>query len=166
MTAPTFPLAMPVRLAVLHSIAEALRSMGPQTGCYFQVTREEDVTLDSRVLADAKSLPAFVVQPAPGGTREFQPANRMKETFPVLISGRVDATGISDMARRITAFELLVADLERVLTIDITRGGIAVDTRAQSPREPYVDPDPVNTVYIEQPVDVILRRIYGTPEGS
>lgn len=166
MTAPTFPLAIPVRLAVLQSIAAALRSMGPQTGCYFQVTRDEDVTLDSRALSDAKSLPAFVVQSTAGGTREFQPSLRMKEVFPVLISGRVDATGISDMARRITAFELLVADLERVLTIDITRGGLAIDTRAQAPREPYTEPDPVNTVYIEQPVDIILRRIYGTPEGS
>ncbi len=159
-------MSTPVRLAVLQSIVDALRAMGPQIGCTYQVARDEDVTLDRRNLATVFSLPAFVVEPEGGGQREFLPANRIKDRFPVVIYGRVDATGLSDSARRLTVFEQLAADVERCLTRDITRGGLAIDTRVLPPREPYIELDPVNSVYLEQPVEVVVRRIYGQPEGS
>jgi hypothetical protein len=153
----------PIRLSVLKSMQTALQGISTAAGYYFDV-RAEAVTLDRRNLATATLLPAFVINSGAGGTRTYFPSMRMREIFPVVIYGRADAMGIRDMSRRQTIFERLVADLERALTRDITRGGLAVDTRLQSPLEPYMEMDPINSVYIEQPVDVTLRRVYGTGE--
>lgn len=160
MPAPTLD---PVRLRVLLSLQTALASMSVATGYHWDVSASA-VTLDYRNLSTAVTLPAFVVAQAGDDTREFLPANRIKDQFRVMVFGRVDAKGLSDQNRRVTAFEYLAADIERAFSAEITRGGLAVDTRVQPPREPFIEMDPVNSVYIEQPVEIILRRMYGRPE--
>lgn len=156
------PILDPQRLALLRDVQAALRAI-QDPSVYFYPARPENVFLDPVNLMGlpSTSLPAFVVEPDNTGRRSYQPAEVLRYEFAVLITARVDAEGIAT-DRKTVAGEKLLADIERALTVDITRGDRAVDTRLDEPVT-SCDVGASNMVVVRQPLRILHFRQYGQP---
>jgi hypothetical protein len=153
------------RLAVLKDIQTALRAIG--AGYNYPVASASQVTLDPTVNlitgAGLPDLPAYVVEPTPNGSKEYYPAEQLKEEFVVNVLGRMDADP-ADPTSKATTWENMAADIEKALELDTTRSGHACDTRLLVP-QPFTGVGS-NIVIIVQPVRVTMYRKYADGVGS
>lgn len=152
----------PLRLRLLHSLATALRGIRQADGYYYTV-KPESVMLDpvNILTVAATALPVFLVEPSTEGVRTYQPANRLEYAFFASITARVEADSLG-ASRKTEAWERLLADIERALTRDITREGLAIDTRLGEPT-PLSTIGPDSMVLVLQPVELRHVRVYGEP---
>jgi len=154
---------------VLESICAAIRTMTIAGGYRWDVTRDSVRADPVNPLGVAASRrPFFLVELSPPedsgtqdyGVREFEPADQLTEVFPVFITVVADADGDDILTRKIATGEALAKDLEKVLTQDITRGGLCSDTRVMSPRIlPGLGDD--STVVLVQRLECRLHRTHG-----
>lgn len=156
------PLTTPRELALLQDLQAALRAIQTADGYGWDVT-PSSVVLDADNIFDksGSQLPFFIVEGSDEGEREFLPAGDLGDEFVAVITARVDAKGL-DPDRRNTIGWHLHADIEKALTLDIERGGLAADTRLRKPQI-------FTSVSGDQPVIVVekavmkLFRDYGDP---
>lgn len=150
------------RDGVLDDLCTTLRAMRKANGYTWDV-QTESVTRDPvNILAVPEaSLPFFMVEPTPQGSFRFMPAMQVQHDFNVLITARVDANG-NEADRKSKAWEALIADLEKALVADITRGGRASDTRLGEP-SPLVGLGTDGIVIVTLPLTIKLWRTYGQP---
>ncbi len=114
---------------VLSAIVARLQTM-TVAGGYHWTIKATSVKVDPEnlLLVPETELPVLLVETMPNDEREFQPANELEDTFGVLITGRVTANGLT-VDRKTQAGENLCGDLEKVLCVDITLGGLLFDLR-------------------------------------
>jgi hypothetical protein len=150
----------PVRLRLLKNLATTLQGMSDPDLYHFPVTDPSQVTTDPTVnpiTGNAGSGLLFVIEPTTAGQRTFYPASQLKDEFMCNISARASVDA-SDPLARMAAWEFLAADLEAVLTLDLTRAGDACDTRLEQP-QPFMGIG-TNIVGIVQPVRMTIYRAY------
>lgn len=154
------------RLAVLKHIQQTLQGM-TGGGYHYPILDPKQVTLDPTVNlitgAGLPDLPCYVVEPTPNGTKDYYPAEQLKEEMIVNILGRMDADP-SDPLAKVTTWENMAADLELALEADTTRAGHACDTRLLVP-QPFTGVGS-NIVILVQPVRVTMYRKYADGTGS
>jgi hypothetical protein len=152
----------PRELALLHDLQAALRAM-TRAGGYRWDVKHESVVLDVCNIFDVDEirLPFFIVEPTDDGERRFEPAMQLEDEFIATITARVDAIG-DGVDRRNTLGLRFAADIEKALTVDIERGGFAVDTRLRKPQI-YSSAGGEQTVLVVQRVVMKLFRTYGDP---
>jgi len=147
---------------ILAAIAAKLRTMTVAGGYHYDVKATSVVTELVNILTIPETeLPFFMVEPTPGGIRDWQPANQIEVILPVLITGRVMANGTAS-DRKFQAGLNLLGDVERALTQDITLGGLLFDLRVQ-PAEPLVGLGNDNQVVVMPEVLCHCHRTYGVP---
>lgn len=147
---------------VLDAICAALRAMTTGGGYTYTVRAASVVRDPVNILAvPDTNLPFFVVEPSPQGDTRYMPANQVQHDFAVLVTARITAPGIAP-DRKSKAWERLIADLEKALTVDITLGGLCSDVRLGEP-SPLTGVGPDNIVIVTQPLTVKLWRTYGRP---
>lgn len=147
---------------VLNALAAKLRAMTIAGGYHYDVKPTSVVTELVNILTVPETeLPFFMVEPTPGGMRDWHPANELEVIFPVLITARVMANGTAS-DRKFQAGLNLLGDLERALTQDITLGGLLFDLRVQ-PAEPLVGLGNDNQVLVMPEVLCHYHRTYGVP---
>lgn len=156
-------MADPQRLLIQQDLATALRAM-TVAGGYTYTVQAGSVTLDPVSLETVPPgmLPACYVHADTGSERQFQPADRIKDRYRYTIVWRADAVG-HDMDRKTKVFERMSADLEKALTVDITRGGHAIDTRLDPPDAPLMQLGAGQVVIGVQTLTVVTRHVYGQP---
>lgn len=150
------------RAAILESLQAAVRAING-VAPYTYAVKTGSVSLDPTDdvwTVPSTEAPYVVIEPLPEGSRDYQPANQVKDTFLVAITARIDVTGVAPN-RRMVAWEAWSADVERAVTVDITRGGHAVDTRLREP-QPLLGVG-TNQVYVRQVAEMRLYRTYGQP---
>jgi hypothetical protein len=156
---------------VLAALVARVRAIAVSTGYHVTVKPESVVSDPANPFnVNDADCPWFLVEPNKGGRREWHPAYEVEDHFPVLITGRLLATG-TDPFRKMALALNAYGDLEKALTrdpatqlTDVTLGGLAIDVRVQ-PLEPPPIPgfgDDQN-VFILLDVDVHYTRQYGTP---
>ena len=154
---------MSTALSIQQSLATAIRAMTVAGGYTYNV-QATSVMLDPvnlETLSPAM-LPAFYVHIDSPGERGFLSPMRVKDRLNFTVVARADATGLA-FDRKHTTFAALVADLEKALTVDITRGGLATDTKLGQPEAPLMQLGNGNIVVVVQPVSVLTYRVYGQP---
>jgi hypothetical protein len=154
----------PVLLAIVLNLQAALQAITAPT--YFNTVKATSVVLDPVALdvVSTTELLFLVV-----GHRIEVIGPRLFTSRPVsikiqrriVIEAVLDAPG-TDFAHKLTAIQQLVADVETALTVDVTRGGFALDTRVED-ETPYVGLANQSRCYVEIPVDVTFGRKYGQP---
>jgi hypothetical protein len=152
----------PRAFRILTSLRSALEAVTVDTGYHFDVDLTA-VKLDpnhdvAALVGEVGKRPFFVIDPAPE-RREYQPAFRVKIVTPITIHAVVESDPAidEDWLRKYTQ---LVADVERAIAVDITRGALAVDTRVIT-NEP--SPFGGKQVWAMVRTEVIELRTYGAP---
>src|SRR5260370_25843294 len=121
----------PLRRKILDN-AVATRGAMPTAGGYHWDVKAASVQSDERNLLTGitdTDLPFFLVQPTDKGEFKYSPANQVMERFVMAITVRADAPESTVYNRKTVIGEWLIADVERALQADITRGGNCVDTK-------------------------------------
>lgn len=151
-----------IRGAVLDNVCVALRAVTVAGGYRWDV-RAESVQTDpmNPLTVPLDKLPFFLVEAAPTGQREFQPANALKEYFRLVITAVAMAEGLA-ADRKTAVGEALAADVERALCVDIERGGLCSDTRVLVP-EIIVGLGTDNKVVLVQEIECRIHRDHGAP---
>jgi hypothetical protein len=147
---------------ILAALMTRVRAIQVASGYHFTVAADS-VTCDPvNVITVPEPLLPFVLVEISPSQRQFQPANLVKIETHVLLTGRLMANGISP-TRKTEAGEAFLADIEKSLTVDITLGGLVIDTRMQEPDGPMVGLGANNNVFVV--VDVMTKHIrrYGAP---
>jgi len=153
-----------VRLAILKDLQTAVRTInGPPL--YHTTVKASSVVLDPGVQitnVPSTELPWVVIEPDSRGTPHYLPSMRVRDEFHVLITARADAPTGLDPSRKVTTWEALLADLEVAVTRDITRGGLAIDTRIVQ-MEPACDAGAGVMTFVRMLLRIPLIRTYGQP---
>lgn len=152
----------PRELQLLQSLQTALRAMTVAGGYLFTV-KSTSVVLDADNIFDVSDteLPFFIVEPTDDGSRSFEPALQLEDEFVATITARYDAKG-ADPDRRNSLGLRLAGEIEKALTVDIERDGLAADTRLRKPQI-FTSLSGEQPVIVVQRVAMKLFRTYGDP---
>jgi hypothetical protein len=151
----------PIAYQMLTNLKAALLAMSVATGYYYDMPAAA-VKLDSNVDIEAiignQALRPFSILEVLPETRQYKPAGRMEVRLPVNIHWISEAAELNDLIR-MQLFFRGCADVERGITRDITRGGLAVDQR-------IVDCELDRTlngtqVWAVIKTEILFRRVYG-----
>ena len=107
--------------------------------------------------------PYATVEPTDGGSRQYFPADEIKDVMRGTVTVRHDISDVLDPLARMTTVENLIADLEVAIAVDFSLGGLVIDTRLLQ-AQPIVGVGS-SMVLVVQPWEVRYRRVYGVPEG-
>jgi hypothetical protein len=147
------------RLAAVKALKARLQSIG--VGFHYPIANAKQVTTDPTVNlitgAGLPDLPVYTIDVSPDGNKDYFPGEQLKEELIVNVCGRMDADA-SDNESKLAVWENMVADLEKVITPDVTLGGLVCDTRLLVPA-PFVGVG-TNIVIVFQPVRMTIYRAY------
>jgi hypothetical protein len=163
-------------LKAILDVQTSLQAIRIADGFNFDVKAASVVTdpvaIDTVPLTE---LPYFVIG---GGDeafsldRDYTPSRYSKDIVRLPVWARGDAAGTS-FVRKMTIWTQLLADIERALTgargsvskdTNITRGGVAIDTRLLTSEAPFIGLGTQSIVLVKQLVEIRLNpRPFGEP---
>lgn len=148
----------PILRQLWASLMTALEGIVSGT-TYHHTVRVVTSDLVSLLSLSPQQTPALMVMAdAEGAQRTFHMAGQIRETYPFVLEGRVDAPGGLVDAKR-DAYARLLLDIEYAVTRDVTRGGIASATFVRAPKGPFMALDNSGIVQFQQRIDcVVVRR--------
>lgn len=157
-------MADPIDFRIVQHLQTALRGIATGSGYHYTVASAAvklDPNKDVEALLGASKLRPFIVLELGVDSYEYQPAQRVKVTTPVTIHLVNDSDPTDDSAWMLM-WSRLCADGEQAITQDITRGGLAVDTRVLS-RD--FETFGGQQVWAMLKTQVTVLRTYGLPNG-
>ncbi len=150
--------------SVLHqvwdSLVAALEGIRADDG---YSTTVRTVTPELLVVATlpAPRVPALVVlHDGETSTRTFKLGALVEDRLAFIVEGRIDAPGLTS-GDKLGAYSDFVADIERAVTRDPTRGGVASWTGVRGVRGPYMGLDHSGIVLFQARVEVLVVRTVG-----
>jgi hypothetical protein len=153
-----------LRLRILKAWATLLGTLTVAGGYHYTwADASIDPTTNLLTGVVAGEGPFATVEPTPEGSRQYFPADEIKDVMRGTVTVRHDIGNVLDPLARITVVENLIADLERAIATDYSLGGLVIDTRLLVP-QPLVAVGS-SMVLVVQPWEVRYRRVYGVPEG-
>ena len=115
------------------------------------------------VLTGALShAPFFIVEVSPGREIGYSGGNQTREFIPLDVTAAHDAEQL-DPTSRLSVFQQLCADIEKAITVDITRGGRVTDTRIVE-KQMGMMVGGQRVIAVVQ-LELRLHRTYGSPNG-
>lgn len=156
----------PVEYQVIRNLQAALQAISVAGGYHFDVAATA-VKLDPNqnieaLVAPAGPRPFVLLDVTPPERWTYQPASQLRLALPLTIHWVSDSVPTSDESKMQTFFKGC-ADVEQAIAVDVTRGGLAVDTRIiRRALDPNIDGSQVWAL-IE--TEVQLHRTYGKPNG-
>lgn len=154
----------PIEYLILTNLQEALQAIAVGAGYYHDV-RGSAVKLDPNqdieaLLVEENGSRPFVVIEVRPGTWEYMPAMQLKLTLPWAIHWISETRSDVD-ADRMQTFMRGVADIEKAVAADITRGGRCRDTRITKAEFDHAFEG--SQVWATVEIEMTLFRTYGAP---
>ena len=106
--------------------------------------------------------PFFIVEVSPNRGIEYFPASQLLELIPIDITAAHDAEPLVATSR-LSRFQQLCADIEKAVTVDVTRGGRVVDTLIRD-KQMGMMVGGQRVIAVVQ-LELRLYRTYGAPNG-
>lgn len=150
---------------IVLNVQSALQSIGPANGDTLTVdaaavsVNPDDFTPDL-IIGALQYNPAILVLVDNGRQILHSGGMQQREDVPLSIIAAADVDP-QDPTAKLTMIQTLHADLERALTRDVTRGGLATDTRIDDKQADAPTGSP--RVLAIQTVLVRVHRTYGDP---
>lgn len=155
MSAPT-PLATQLQASLVTALEGIV---GGSTYHHSIKTVSTDLMLLSSLPVDA--CPAVLVVPErEGSARDYLMGSTVMDTYAFLLECRVDGPGLT-MGERVASYQRLRQDIEYALTLDQSRGGLAVETRLDPPIGPFLGLGTDPQVHFQQRVLVVAVHQVG-----
>lgn len=149
----------PVWQAVWDDLVEALALITTGGGYHYTLSAA-NISTDMINLIGWPTAPVVMIGPSEGSSRVFLASLRARDRIVFGLEARVDAPG-TDPARKGEAFTDFVADIERALMVDMTRGGFAARTLIRPPVGPFMGFGAQQQVLFSQEIEIDLIRAYG-----
>lgn len=155
----------PIEFQIVQNLQAALQAIAVAGGYHYDVAGAA-VKLDPNqdiesLIAPGGARPFIVIEVTPE-TWQYQPASQVLMTIPVTVYWVTDSDPTSDPSKMQTFFRGC-ADVERAIAADVTRGGLAVDTRITK-RELSKEIDGAQ-VWAVIDTEISLYRTYGAPDA-
>lgn len=153
----------PIEYQIVLNLQTALRAITTSSGYYYTVQATAvkfDLNVEVEALIGANALRPFIVIEVLPESREYHPAKRTTLKTPINIHWVSDAVESNDTARMQTFFRG-VADVERAIAVDVSRGGLAKDQLVLE-RELWKTLDG-GQVWAIVKTQIENRRVYGAP---
>jgi hypothetical protein len=154
----------PIEYQAIRNAQAALQAIAIASGYFFDVV-DAAVKLDPDQAAEALVRPdgsrPFILIEMRDEVWQYDQANELRLTLPFTLHWVSDAPPAVDESR-LEMFYQACADVEKALAVDISRGGVASDTRITKRR---MDMPPGTRVWALIDAEIWLRRQYGQPNG-
>lgn len=156
----------PIDLQIVQHLQAALGAMRVADGYHFDVAATA-VKLDPNhqvedLIAPTGPRPFVILELTPDEGWEYQPAEQLHLALRVTIHWVSDSTPTDDNSR-LQTYLRGCADVERAIAQDVTRGGLAVDTRIV--KRLYDTAVDGAQVWAQIDVEITLYRQYGAPDA-
>ena len=159
-------MAEPLEYDIVLNMQRALQAISVAGGYHYDVAAAA-VSIDPHdhlevLTGSLARKPFLIVEVSPGRHIQYFPGTQMRELIPIEITAATDAQALVATSRAQT-FQRLCADIEKALTVDVTRNGKATDTRILDKRMGIM----VSALRVMAVVqtEVRLHRTYGAPNG-
>jgi hypothetical protein len=154
----------PNEFRIVQNLQQALQGIAIAGGYHFDVLSTA-VKLDPNcnvesLIAPGGPRPFIVIEVKPDGFT-YSPAKRTTVALPLTIHWVSDSTPTDDTSRLQTFYRGL-ADVERAIVADVSRGGFAIDTEIT--KRTYSTAVDRSQVWSMTDVEVKTRRVYGQPD--
>lgn len=167
----------PREFLIVANLKAALQAIAVEDGYYYGVDDGAvilDPDHDIEALTAQGAPRPFVIIELGDEQWEYHPAGEVRLVMPGSIHWVHDPTppgdaisgvpSVVDDAARMQVFWRGCADVERAITVDTGRGGLAVDTRITNRRwQPAPGGSGGQTVWAELTLEIIVYRTYGVP---
>jgi hypothetical protein len=154
----------PITFRIVQNLQAALAAIAIADG-YFHDIAVTAVKLDPNVnvetLVGNQRLRPFVIIEVGQEPFEYQPAKRLKQRIPIIIHAVHDSDPTDDNSW-LKTFTRLCADVEQAITKDISRGGVASDTRVVTTEFKSFEGQ---LVWALVSIEIHVHRTYGAPNG-
>lgn len=155
----------PTEYQIVQNLQAALQAIAVASGYHFDVAAAA-VKLDPNVNVEALIRPGgprpFIVIEVKPDSFVYSPASRATLTMPVTIHWVSETTPTDDTSRLLTYFRG-IADVERAIVKDVSRGSRAKDTRIT--KRSYATAVDGSQVWAIVDTDIETRRVYGQPDA-
>lgn len=156
----------PREYRIVRNLQAALAAITVAGGYFYDVTSITVVKLDPDHDVAALKRPnaprPFLILDVAPETWRYEPANELKLVLPVMVHWIGESDPTVDEAR-MQMFYRASADIEQAIAIDLSRGGLAIDTRIT--RRQLVENVEGPEVWVQVQTEIHLRRTYGQPNG-
>ncbi len=157
-------MAEPIEFRIVQNLQAALQAISVAGGYFYDVAAVA-VKLDPNVdveslIGDQAQRPFLILEVAPD-TFSYSPSRMVSIELPATIHFVTDSNP-NDDSDFLRTFLRLCADAEQAIATDISRGGLAIDTRITT-REYRAFGD--SQVWAQIKTSTSVRRFYGSPNG-
>jgi hypothetical protein len=154
----------PITFRIVQNLQAALAAISIAGG-YFHDVADTAVKLDPNVdvetlIGDQKLRPFLIIEVGQEPL-EYQPAKRVKQRVPIIVHAVHDSDPTDDNSY-LKTFTRLCADVEQAIAKDISRGGIASDTRVVTTEFKSFEGQ---LVWALVSIEILAHRSYGAPNG-
>lgn len=155
----------PISFRIVQDLQTALRSIAVAGGYFYDVAsvavKLDPDSANDAVRAPGGVRPLILLQVSPE-RREYQPAGEVRLVLPVTVNW-VQESDATDDDSRMQVFFRGCADVEQAITVDLSRGGLVIDTRIVQ----CVNNDDLegSQVWAQIEVEIAMFRQYGRPNG-
>lgn len=158
--------ADPIEYRVIRNLQAALQAISIAAGYHFDVQAvavklDPNVAIEALVAPDGPR-PFILIDVAPERWGMVERPRGLRLVMPVTIHWVSDSTPTVDESRQLV-FLKGCADVEQAIALDITRGGLAFETRIVK-REIEKAPDGAE-VWAMVDTELVVHRDYGSPNG-
>lgn len=158
-------MAEPIEFLTLRNLRDALNAISVAGGYYFDVAKAA-VKLDPSasvedVIGPDGPRPYLLIEMKPEAF-DYRPSFQLRMTLPFTVHWVGESVGSDDESWMRTFYQAC-ADIEKAVTVDITRGGRTEDTRI---RQRTFDAMFGNQVWVMVDLDMALNRVYGAPNAA
>jgi hypothetical protein len=156
----------PLDYQLVLNLQAALRAIAVASG-YYATVASVAVKLDADQAVEDLERPdlpvPFIILDIRPETVEYLPAMEIRQEWPIVVHWVADCDPTDD-ASRVKTFMRGCADVEKAIAQDVTRGGLAVDTRIISRT---LDPSVGGSrVWAVIDLRVTSYRTFGQPSGA
>lgn len=158
-------MAEPISFRIVQNLQTALRAISVAGGYFYDVVsiavKNDPNSAANALRAPGAPRPLLLIQVDPE-RREYQGANELRMVMPIVINWVQDSDATDDDSRMRTFFRGC-ADVEKAITADLSRGGLAIDTRIVR----CINNDDLDgsEVWAQIEIEIPLFRQYGRPNG-
>lgn len=145
---------------VWDSLVTALEGIRADDGYHATVQTVSPELLMVATLPAPKAPALVIIHDGETSTRTFKLGALVEDRLAFLVEGRIDAPGLTS-GDKLAAFSDFVADIERAVTRDPTRGGVASWTGVRGVRGPYMGMDHSGLVLFQARIEVLVVRTVG-----
>lgn len=155
----------PISFRIVQHLQTALRSISVAGGYHYDVAsvavKLDPNSANDEVQSPGGPRPLVLIQVAPE-RRDYEPAGELRMVLPVVINW-VQESDATDDDSRMEVFFRGCADVEQAIAQDVSRGGLAIDTRIVQ----CINNDDLDgsQVWAQIEVEIALFRQYGRPNG-